>query len=55
MLHRLLARRLGQPALHNYRSKVLGFSLSHRRGQSGRSEDAVAEQRVQRRLAATLR
>src|SRR5262249_34281960 len=36
------------------RNKVLDSSLSHRRGQSCRSEGAVTEQRVQRRLAAIL-
>src|ERR1700759_5428466 len=42
----------------NFRSnvfdKVLGFLLCQRRGWSGRSEGAMAEQRVQRRLAAVL-
>ncbi|MEH2498967.1 adenylate cyclase [Bradyrhizobium sp. AZCC 1678] len=42
----------------DYRSqidnKVLGFSLPQRRGWSGRSEGAVTEHRVQRRLAAIL-
>ena len=36
------------------RNKVLHFSLSHRRVWSGRSEGAVTEHRVQRRLAAIL-
>src|SRR5215469_1468867 len=48
------AERLYRDYRSQVRNKVLGFSPSHRRGWSGRSEDAVAEQRVQRRLAAIL-
>jgi adenylate cyclase len=48
------ADRLSRDYHSQVRNKVLGFSLSHRRGYSGSSEDAVAEQRVQRRLAAIL-
>src|SRR5215831_11960235 len=50
----LRADRLSRDYRSQVRNKVLGFSPSHRRGWSGRSEDAVAEQRVQRRLAAIL-